>query len=61
MIDTALLPGVIIIWAVGIFLAALIQYFVIRLAITHALRARDPRPAPAVQTERSSHLDEDGL
>lgn len=31
--------GVILIWVIGLFLSCLLLYFVIRLAVTHAIRA----------------------
>jgi hypothetical protein len=38
---------------------AVVLYFVIRLAVTHAIRATQPKPAPAAPPSHS--LGEDGL
>lgn len=51
----------IIVWALlGLLLNALVLYVVIRLAVTHALRASTPKARPVVKTG-PSHMDADGL
>lgn len=55
--------GVILVWLIGAFFSFLLLYFVIRLAVTHAIRATRPsaRADQVVNDHDSSHLDADGL
>jgi len=54
------LDASLILWALlGVLVNALVLYVVIRLAITHALRARAPKARPVEAVP--SHMDADGL
>lgn len=55
------LDASLILWALlGVLVNALVLYVVIRLAITHALRARTPKARPPMEAA-PSHMDADGL
>lgn len=48
----------------GALVGALILYVVIRLAVTHAIRAARPQTteqAPSTRAQPLSHLDQDGV